>query len=273
MPVVAATSGALHPETLRLLYDFARLKTDAAEQHAVANSLRSPLTPEQLCQRRGATFARLRMEAQLYSLRASATRLTGKHWAALYASSLLPRSRARARCGFGAFARVPLVVWAWDFWYAVFLPRSPGPCSPTVFRSAICDCLSVNGCFPTRSTRAAYVSFSPACTRSKLPREAHNPPSSAACQTIIFALKTAPFPAGRSCKESQRRMLACGGRAQGGWCLGGAGVASCTAARAAPAFQPEHDSNANHQRPQRHADHDLRARASSGAVSLYREQG
>ena len=48
VPVVAATSGALHPETLRLLYDFARLKTDAAEQHAVANALRSPLTPEQL---------------------------------------------------------------------------------------------------------------------------------------------------------------------------------------------------------------------------------
>jgi hypothetical protein len=33
---------------MRLLYDFARLKTDAAEQHAVANALRSPLTPEQL---------------------------------------------------------------------------------------------------------------------------------------------------------------------------------------------------------------------------------
>jgi hypothetical protein len=107
VPVVAATSGSLHPETLRLLYDFARLKTDAAEQHAVVNSLRSPLTAEQLCQRRGATFARLRMEAQLYSLRASATRLTGKHWAAPYASSLLPRSRARARCGVGAFAPAP----------------------------------------------------------------------------------------------------------------------------------------------------------------------
>ena len=104
VPVVAATSGALHPETLRLLYDFARLKIDAAEQHAVANSLRSPLTLEQLCQRRGATFARLRMEAQLYSLRASATQLTGKYWAAPYASSLLPRSRARARCGVGALA-------------------------------------------------------------------------------------------------------------------------------------------------------------------------
>jgi len=107
VPVVAATTGELHPESLRLLYDFARLKTDAAEKHAVENSLRSPLTPEQLCQRRGATFARLRMEAQLYSLRASATRLTGKYWAAPYASSLLPRSRARARCGIGAFAPAP----------------------------------------------------------------------------------------------------------------------------------------------------------------------
>ena len=46
VPVVAATSGTLHPETMRLLYDFARLKRDAAEQHAVANSLRLPLTPE-----------------------------------------------------------------------------------------------------------------------------------------------------------------------------------------------------------------------------------
>jgi hypothetical protein len=107
MPVVAATFGALHPETLRLLHDFARLETDAAERHAVANPLRSPLTPEQLCQRRGATFARLRMQAQLYSLRASATRLTGKHWAAPYASSLLPRSQARARCGVGGFAPAP----------------------------------------------------------------------------------------------------------------------------------------------------------------------
>jgi len=112
VPVVAATSGALHPATLRLLYDFARLKTDAAEFHAITSSIRSASTPEQLCQRRGATFARLRMAAQLYSLRASATRLTGKHWAAPYASSLLARSRARARCGVEApalasAARVP----------------------------------------------------------------------------------------------------------------------------------------------------------------------
>jgi hypothetical protein len=53
VPVVAATSGALHPATLRLLNDFARLKTDASEHHAVGNSLRSPSTSEQLCQRRG----------------------------------------------------------------------------------------------------------------------------------------------------------------------------------------------------------------------------
>jgi hypothetical protein len=106
VPVVAATSGALHPATLRLLYDFERLKTDAAVLHAIENSIRSPSTPEQLCQRRGATFARLWMAAQLYSLRASATRLTGKHWAAPYASSLLARSRARARCGAGALAPV-----------------------------------------------------------------------------------------------------------------------------------------------------------------------
>ena len=109
------------------LYDF---KTDAAEQHAVANSLRPPLTPEQLCQHRGATFARLRMEAQLYSLRAAATRLltaiaiprTGPVWG----RGLCPGSR-RPR------ARVPLVVWAWDFSYGIFLPRSHGPCSTLFF--------------------------------------------------------------------------------------------------------------------------------------------
>jgi hypothetical protein len=107
VPVVVATSGALHPATLRLLHDFARLETDAAEHHAVANSLRPPSRPEQRCHRRGATFARLRMAAQLYSLRASATRLTGKHLAAPCASSLLARSRARARCGVGALAPAP----------------------------------------------------------------------------------------------------------------------------------------------------------------------
>ena len=140
-----AKTGALHPETLRLLYDFARLKTDAAEQHAVANSLRSPLTPEQPCQRRGAKFARLRMEA---------------HWEALGCALCLLTTRAISRTGpvwgrgFGPGsrrprARVPLVVWAWDLLlsgfrpvcYAASLLRSPGPCLPAVFRSAICDCL------------------------------------------------------------------------------------------------------------------------------------
>ena len=51
VPVVADTSGALDPEAVCLLDDFALLKTVAADQHGVAN----------------------------------------------YASSLLPRSRARAR--------------------------------------------------------------------------------------------------------------------------------------------------------------------------------
>jgi hypothetical protein len=41
------------------------------------------------------------------SLRASATRLTGKHWVAPYASSLLMGSRAPARRGDGALAPAP----------------------------------------------------------------------------------------------------------------------------------------------------------------------
>ena len=102
-----------HAQALRDIggYKLACLETCSAS-HAVANSIRLASTPEQLCQRRGAMFARLRMAAQLYSLRASATRLTGKHWAAPYASSLLARSRARARCGaeapaLASAARVP----------------------------------------------------------------------------------------------------------------------------------------------------------------------
>ena len=43
----------------------------------------------------------------LYLLRASATRLIGKHWNATYASSLLLGSRARARRGVGALAPAP----------------------------------------------------------------------------------------------------------------------------------------------------------------------
>jgi len=45
-------------------------------------------------------------------------------------------------------ARVALVVWAWDlFFNAASLLRSPGPCLPTVFRSAICDYLSFKRMF------------------------------------------------------------------------------------------------------------------------------
>ena len=124
VPVVAATTGALHPESPRLLYDFARLKTDAAEQHAVANSLRSPLTPEQLCQRRGATFARLRsytahwevLGCALCLLTTTAIPRTGPVWA----RGFCPSSR-RPR------ARVPLVVWAWDFLLCGFLAAVSRP--------------------------------------------------------------------------------------------------------------------------------------------------
>jgi len=79
------------------------------------------LTPEQLCQPRGATFLRLRMEAQLYSLRASITRLAMKHSAA-------PN------------IRVALVVWAFDFFVREFFTAVPRGPLLTVFRSAICDC-------------------------------------------------------------------------------------------------------------------------------------
>jgi len=47
-------------------------------------------------------------------------------------------------------ACVPLVVCGPEtFCFADSLPQSPGPgpCSPAVFCSAICDCLSINGCF------------------------------------------------------------------------------------------------------------------------------
>ena len=90
-------------------------------------------------QRRGATFARLRMEAQLYCLRAAATRLTGKYWAAPYASSLLaprlpPPTCARPVSGVGLG---PHCYTASRLWF-------PGPRPLPVFRSAICDCLSIN---------------------------------------------------------------------------------------------------------------------------------
>jgi hypothetical protein len=87
-----------HPLRLRTPQDGRRRATRSRELVEVASDARAALP---------APFARLRMEAQLYSLQASATRLTGKHWASPYASSLLARSRAQARCGFGALAPAP----------------------------------------------------------------------------------------------------------------------------------------------------------------------
>jgi hypothetical protein len=55
--------------------------------------------PSVLMQQRGALFARLRMELTLISLRASGTRLTGKHWATPFTSSQPAASRARPRSG------------------------------------------------------------------------------------------------------------------------------------------------------------------------------
>jgi hypothetical protein len=123
-------------EALRLLYDFARLKTDAAEQHAVANSLRSPLAPGQLCQRRGAMFARRRMEAQLYSLRASATRSlggTGQRPMQPHYSRDLAHGPG---VGSGLWPQLPpptcsrrvRSVRLGPFCYVASLPRSPGHC-------------------------------------------------------------------------------------------------------------------------------------------------
>ena len=145
VPVVAATSGALHPETLRLLYDFARLKTDAAEQHAVANSLRSPLTPEQLCQRRGATFARLRDGGP--AVQPPGLSYTA-HWEALGCALCLLTTpeisstgpvRGRGFCpgSHRPRARVPLVVWAWDFLLCGFLAAVSRPLLSHCF--SLCD--------------------------------------------------------------------------------------------------------------------------------------
>jgi len=89
-------------------------------------------TPSRTPQRRGATFALLSYTA---------------HWEALgFALCLLTTPeisstgplRGRSFC-LGSHrprARVPLVVWAWEFCYAgsfLSLPRSPGPCSTQFF--------------------------------------------------------------------------------------------------------------------------------------------
>ena len=69
-----------------------------------------------------------------------ATHSVGEHGPGA-GSGLLPRlppptcSHTDHWCGPGTFC------------YAASLLRFPGPCSPTVFCSAICDCLSISGCF------------------------------------------------------------------------------------------------------------------------------
>jgi hypothetical protein len=49
---------------------------------------------------------------------------------------------------------------------AASLPWSPGPCSPTVFRSAICDRLSLNGFFSLRSCPPLESAEGPASLRA-----------------------------------------------------------------------------------------------------------
>ena len=119
MPVVAATPGALHPETLRLLYDFARLKTDAAEQHTVA-TLPAPWRYIRSTPHGGSA-------AQPPDLSYTA------HWEALGCAPRLLTTpeisgtgpvRGRGFCpgSHRPRARVPLVVWAWYFLFAGFSP-------------------------------------------------------------------------------------------------------------------------------------------------------
>ena len=96
MSVVTDTSGLIHLEAYKLLYLLAWLKTDATRHQATTNSRSMAQTSEQ---QRGVPFARLRMELTLVSLRASGTRLSGKHWATPFISSQPAASRARARSG------------------------------------------------------------------------------------------------------------------------------------------------------------------------------
>jgi hypothetical protein len=124
-PLYAFTSGALHPATLRLLYDFRRLKTDAAEHHAVANSIRSPLTPEQLCQRRGETFAPGLSYTAHWEALGSALRLLTTR-AISYTGPVWGRGSGPSSCN--PRARVACVVWAWDLFVTWRLCRGlPAP--------------------------------------------------------------------------------------------------------------------------------------------------
>ena len=166
--------------------------------------LLTSMTPEQLCQRRGATFARLRMEAQLYSLRASATRLTGKHWAAPYASSLHPRSRARAR---------PLTSSSQQHTDAshtgAWLPRVPPPIPPSrplCFPSAgrisgcsACDAASFEGAAVAATNVRVFITcplapslVTPRCNRSGKNNRHPLPPARASARPVPQRLPGPP---------------------------------------------------------------------------------
>jgi len=156
---------------------------------------------------RGATFARLRMEAQLYSLRASATRLTGKHWAAPYASSLHPRSRARAR---------PLTSSSQQHTDAshtgAWLPRVPPPIPPSrplCFPSAgrisgcsACDAASFEGAAVAATNVRVFITcplapslVTPRCNRSSKTTDTRSPPHAppqGLCPSASPALRPCP---------------------------------------------------------------------------------
>ena len=101
VPVVAATAGALHPESLRLLYDFARLTTMPAPRR----NLRSTPDGGSAVQPPGLSYTAYWevLRCALCLLTAPGISGTGPVWG----RGFRPGSH-RPR------ARVPLVVWAWD---------------------------------------------------------------------------------------------------------------------------------------------------------------
>jgi hypothetical protein len=133
-PVVAATSGALHPETLRLLSDFARLKTDAVAPDARA----ALLAPRRNVRSTPDGGAAVQPPGLSYTA----------HWEALGSALCLLTTRAIS-CTGPVWGRGsgPSSVGLGPFCYVASLLRSPGPCLSTVFRSVICGRLSLNGRF------------------------------------------------------------------------------------------------------------------------------
>jgi len=125
------------------------------------------------------------------------------------------------------------------FCSAASLPWFPGPCSPTVFRSAICDCLPLNGTFslsrpplreapPRRAGRAGRARAWNSTSRGK---------------NVLHATREGSTP---SAAASLRRLCSGERRAWGAWQLRAAGAARCRArprdvggCRGVEAHQPE----------------------------------